>query len=127
MATNNKNRFEGIPHLIHASKLIICIAIIIQERNGKLLKLKRTDIEKIVNQEITNPNFSIKQQIIDHTLQTLSHQIDTWAGINILRIKKAITTYKKYFTSAIRSCDPRKKKVLDYIFWLPVLKDIQQV
>lgn len=123
---------------------IVFYVITIQERESKLLEIKITEIEVIVNHEINHyidthtknlsinckqyrADFKITSEIRKNTLDQLYHLISKWNGVDISRTKSALTRYRDYFCVAKNWWDQTKKKLFGAIFWLVIFKYIQKV
>eukprot|EP01084_Bolivina_argentea_P252985 424828_1 len=104
----------------------------LKERDDKLLEIKITKIELIVNEQFQHKYvdndtiFLVTQDVIDNALNKLYNLIDNWKGLSVARITNSFKKYTDYFKAAKGSYDQRKKQIFGRIFWLPIFKNIQK-
>ena len=98
----------------------------LKERERKLLMIRISEIESIVNKK--QINYKISDEFIESVLnKNFFPSIDKWKGINIWRIKKPLKKFKDYFAKGRNWWDINKQNIIGSAFWIPVFQDIQKV
>ena len=103
----------------------------LKERERKLLMIRISEIENIVNNNNSNNNkynYKISNKLIESLLNVnLFPIIDKWNGININRIKKPLNKFQDYFIKGRNWWDINKQNIIGLSFWIPIFQDIQKV
>ena len=97
----------------------------LKERERKLLTIRISEIESIVNEQVY---YKISAEFIESVLNVNFFPIiDEWKGINIWRIKKPLKEFKDYFAKGRNWWDINKQNITGSAFWIPVFEDIRKV
>ena len=86
-----------------------------------------TEIERIMKKDLKYNNFSVSQEIRNHTLSQLNNKINAWKGLQIGRIKTNLNEYEKYYKKGKSWWDQTKRKTFGSIFWFPLFQYVQKV
>ena len=109
----------------------------LKERECKLMSVRVSTLQNIINQqcklfEEINSNNNIYQQkitvydynniisrdIINQCLNKLYLSLQLWNGVNLVKTKKSLSTFRKYFVIGKCWFDQKKKNILAPDFWI---------
>ena len=104
----------------------------LKERETKLLMIKISEIESIVNKQLSTSTrpciYKINRILMENNINTsIISVIDEWPGVHIDRIKKNLTKFRDYFVIGKNWWDIKKQKLIANHFWIKIFEDIDQV
>ena len=75
---------------------------------------------------VADTEYRIPQKVVDDLNKAMDAVIGDWKGVNKVKNKKDLSTFRKYFVSGKNWWDHTKKKVMGP-FWLQIFADIERV
>ena len=98
-----------------------------KERESKLLAIKITEIERIINEDL-HCKYQVSTFVINGVLSKFHDVIMQWQGVHLNRIKKRpLSQFRNYFVIGKNWWDLRKKKLLGDFFWLKIFGELETV
>ena len=104
----------------------------LKQREIKLLSIKISEIENIVNKKLltsSNPcTYTINKTAIENIIATsIISVVDGWKGVHVDRIKKNLTKFRDYFVIGKNWWDIKKQNLIAVHFWINIFEDIYNV